>query len=409
MTYPVPLNEDARVAALRSLAVLDTAPEAGYDEVVGIARALFDAPMALVSLVDSNRQFFKARAGLDAVETGRDVSFCAHAIAEDAPLIILDAAADPRFCDNPFVTGPPFVRFYCGAPIILSSGLRMGSLCVIDQQPRPSVPQDKVQALIHLARSVTAQLEARKVDAAAKRAADDAARRAHRELAVFANHELRTPLNGIFGFLSLARQCTDAESDGHLDGLWHSAQNLLHLVERLTVADQMETGEVRLSNSVTPTESLLASVILAAEPVRRERGGQISLATDHAPPLLCDRVQLEMAMLNLVVNAIKHGGGYAEVTTSTAPDGGWTFSVRDRGPGLRAKAASALTGGDTCRLAEGLGLGLAVTRRIAKLHAGHLTVGNRADGVGCEAVLSLPAWRCLKHPAALSPCTAMGA
>ncbi|WP_157271340.1 GAF domain-containing protein [Azohydromonas aeria] len=133
---PIPAHDPERVAALRALLILDTPAEERFDRVVKFAADEFDCPIALVSLVDENRQWFKARVGLDACETGRDISFCGHAIMDTEILVIEDAAADVRFANNPLVTGAPFIRFYAGAPLTVPSGQRVGTLCLIDTQPR---------------------------------------------------------------------------------------------------------------------------------------------------------------------------------------------------------------------------------------------------------------------------------
>ncbi len=133
---PVPNNEAQRLSALRSLLILDTPPEERFDRIARFAMGEFDVPVALVSLVDENRQWFKARTGLDACETARDISFCGHAIEEAGVLVIEDTLRDPRFADNPLVTGDPFIRFYAGAPLTLPGNLAVGTLCVIDTEPR---------------------------------------------------------------------------------------------------------------------------------------------------------------------------------------------------------------------------------------------------------------------------------
>lgn len=133
---PIPANDAQRLQALRELLILDTPPEQRFDRIVAFAAQEFDVPIALVSLVDRNRQWFKARFGLQACETGRDISFCGHALEEHETLVIDDALGDPRFADNPLVVGPPFIRFYAGAQLTLPSGLTVGTLCVIDTRPR---------------------------------------------------------------------------------------------------------------------------------------------------------------------------------------------------------------------------------------------------------------------------------
>lgn len=133
---PLPDDEEARLRALHELCILDTAPEERFDRYTRLASALFDVPIALVSLVNSDRQWFKSHQGLDAVETPRDMAFCAHAITQDSVFVVNDAIQDPRFADNPLVTGEPHVRFYAGVPLKLAHGSRIGTLCLIDNRPR---------------------------------------------------------------------------------------------------------------------------------------------------------------------------------------------------------------------------------------------------------------------------------
>ena len=133
---PIPSNEHERLQALRELLILDTPPEERFDRIVRFAADEFDVPIALISLIDSERQWFKARVGLDACETGRDISFCGHAVHAGELLMVENALCDPRFFDNPLVAGAPHIRFYAGAPLRLRSGAIVGTLCVIDTRER---------------------------------------------------------------------------------------------------------------------------------------------------------------------------------------------------------------------------------------------------------------------------------
>jgi PAS domain S-box-containing protein len=132
----LPLDETERLAVLQALKLLDTAPDPGFDRIVRLARALSGADSAAVSLLDQERLWFKARSGVDACEIPRDIGFCSHAILESEVLWIEDARADLRFADNPLVTGPPHVRFYAGAPIVVD-GRALGAVCVFDPRPQP--------------------------------------------------------------------------------------------------------------------------------------------------------------------------------------------------------------------------------------------------------------------------------
>ncbi len=135
-TPATPANEQQRLAALYELLLLDTPPEQRFDTIVEFAASEFDVPICLITLLDHDRQWFKARVGLDACSTARDISFCGHAILQTDTLVVSDATQDPRFFDNPLVTSDPNIRFYAGAPLILPSGMAVGTLCIIDTAPR---------------------------------------------------------------------------------------------------------------------------------------------------------------------------------------------------------------------------------------------------------------------------------
>ena len=158
MRAPLASNELERLQALDRCELLDTPPEEAYDRIVRVAAEIFSAPMAAVSLVSKDRQFFKSQLGMGVRETERDAAFCAHAILSDQPLVVLDATKDPRFSDNRFVTGYPGIRFYCGAPLTTPDGFPVGTLCVIDTEPRTSLPEQAIGLLRELAAQVSTEI-----------------------------------------------------------------------------------------------------------------------------------------------------------------------------------------------------------------------------------------------------------
>lgn len=161
MQAPLPPNEGKRLEALKNYHILDTPPEKDLDDLTALASFICETPMALVSLVDENRQWFKSKIGVRAGETPRDVAFCAHAIMGNDLFLVPDAAKDPRFADSLLVKGEPWIRFYAGAPLITSEGYAVGTLCVMDTQPR-ELNDAKKEALSALARQVVAQFELRR-------------------------------------------------------------------------------------------------------------------------------------------------------------------------------------------------------------------------------------------------------
>jgi GAF domain-containing protein len=160
-TAPLNNHEKKRLQVLWQYDVLDTVPEEMFDDLTELAARICEAPIALISLVDENRQWFKSKVGVTVNETSRDISFCAHAIEQDGLFIIPDATKDKRFAHNPLVTSDPKIRFYAGAPLVTPDGHALGTLCVIDKVPRELRPEQQ-QALRVLARHVMTQLEIRR-------------------------------------------------------------------------------------------------------------------------------------------------------------------------------------------------------------------------------------------------------
>jgi len=155
---PKPLDEELRLEDLYKYDLLDSHSEESFDELTELARDLTNSSIALISIIDKDRQWFKSKQGLDAPETPRDISYCGHAIMDDELFIIENSALDERFCDNPLFTGPPHVTFYAGAPLIMSSGFRIGTLCVIDSKPKV-LDEFQKKALRSLAKSVVRLIE----------------------------------------------------------------------------------------------------------------------------------------------------------------------------------------------------------------------------------------------------------
>lgn len=166
---PKGIADPDRLAALDSYAILDTAPEAGFDHIVVLARALGAAPVALVSLVAEDRQWFKARSGFPACETDLDASICMHVLGRRDLLVIPDLTRDARTRTNPLVTGEPHLRFYAGAPLVTPEGQGLGALCIVDTAARPEgLSEEQVECLGALAGLVMIQLDMRRTIAALK-------------------------------------------------------------------------------------------------------------------------------------------------------------------------------------------------------------------------------------------------
>lgn len=161
MKAPLPDNETARLKALNDCKILDTEPESAFDDITRLAASICETPIAIVSLVDVNRQWFKSKVGLEMTQLSRDISFCAHAILQPDVFIVADTLTDQRFATNPLVTSDPNIRFYAGVPLITSENQALGTLNVIDRVPRKLNPQ-QIQALWSLSRQIVNQMELRR-------------------------------------------------------------------------------------------------------------------------------------------------------------------------------------------------------------------------------------------------------
>jgi GAF domain-containing protein len=178
MVTTKPANEEARIAALEKYAILDSDPEQSFDDLTLLASYVCKTPIALISLVDEDRQWFKARVGIEASETNRNIAFCSTAILQSDLFIVPDALADDRFRDNPLVVSDPHIRFYAGAPLVNEDGYALGTLCVVDRTPRELAPEQR-DALKALSRLVLAQLEFRRNLILLKEALTDRTREEH--------------------------------------------------------------------------------------------------------------------------------------------------------------------------------------------------------------------------------------
>ena len=156
----MPQNEADRLLKLKQHEILDTLPEREFDDLTYLASFICGTPIALITLLDDKRQWFKSRQGTEQKETSRDISFCSHAILQNDVMMVPDSLKDPRFKDNPMVVGDPHIRFYAGAPITTAEGYNLGTLCVLDNTPR-GLNRSQVMALEALARQVVSQLELR--------------------------------------------------------------------------------------------------------------------------------------------------------------------------------------------------------------------------------------------------------
>lgn len=306
-------DEKARLAALRSYRILDTDPELAFDDLTLLASQICNTPIALISLVDEDRQWFKSRVGLSTRETSRDIAFCAYAIRQPGLFVVPDALKDGRFRDNPLVVSDPRIRFYTGAPLLSREGEALGTLCVIDREPR-TLTTLQVEALEALRRQVMAQLELRRNLHDLRRALEerDAAESEREQLVV----ELRESLDHVRKLSGLVPACRSCQLD------------------------------VTIPADVSAIPGVVAGMMQIV--------GEKRCAVGH-------EVDVEIALHEAIANAIKHGckndrSKSVQCCVAVESDGGLLIVVRDPGPGFDVSAVPSPLEGEGRSKASGRGI-----------------------------------------------------
>lgn len=396
MLIPAPTpNESDRILALDRYAILDTLPEPEYDAITEIASQICNTPIALISLIDPTRQWFKSHYGLGVQETSRDLAFCAHALHTPEDLLIVpDATQDERFHDNPLTTGDPHVIFYAGAPLTTSDGYPLGTLCVIDRKPGDLTEAQK-SALRALAVQVMALLELRLKNRELE-AQNREISRLNEELDAFSyrlSHDLKTPIRGI-------RSLAEWLEEDYWEQLPAQARSWIQQInERADYMGAMTDGLLAHSRMVRmPLKAtkfnlreLLAQTFAVAglerDAVFEQQGTDLNL--EHF------RVGFQCVFQNLMVNSLRHGTTercvihlVCEVSESKL-----RVVYRDNGPGIPAGFRHKIfglfeTAGGNTR--ENMGIGLATVASLLRSMGGKISAEDPGQVEGAHFVLEIP-------------------
>ncbi|MFN0074660.1 MAG: ATP-binding protein [Chloroflexota bacterium] len=400
------IQDESRLAKLRQLALLDSPAELAFDRLTRLASALAGAPVALVSLVDDHRQFFKSSVGLPEPwaslrETPLSHSFCQHVVATAQPLIIHDAREHPLVCENLAVRDLN-VRAYLGHPIITSDNQTLGSFCVIDTKPRQWT-ESEMEVMKDLTASVITEIELRaelirsaelSAEAIEARATAERANLAKSAFLARMSHEIRTPINGILGMMEvvLGAPLTD-EQRQNLSLVQSSSKHLLAIVNDILDISKVEAGKLELESVPLDMSELVATAVTPLAPRAEEKGVELIVSIDPRVPtrLLGDPTRCAQILINLVGNAIKFT---AQGEVYVAVDLDRTFqdqvvlhgTVRDTGMGIPPKKLDGIfqvfTQADvsTTRQFGGTGLGLSICKQLVELMGGRIWAENHPDG-----------------------------
>ncbi|MBO3736980.1 GAF domain-containing sensor histidine kinase [Actinoplanes sp. NEAU-H7] len=385
------------MAALRSYGVLDRPRPAVLDDLTRLAASMFDTPMAAVSLVDRDRQWFAGSVGLADEQTSLDLSFCKHVIPARTPLVVPNATLDPRFADVPIVTGAPNIRFYAGAPIIDEDGHALGVMCVIDDKPRV-IHDRQVRDLVTFAGQAAVHLTSIRDRIRMADLGDELSRVVQREddLVAAISHELRTPVASIQGYLEILGDQDELAAYRRLiEPIHRNGERLVRMVDHLLAGTRPgeaplppPVGRVELDTVVQAAlQSCRSLITLRAEPPRLQPGAAV--------PVRADLPRLADAITQVLRNALLFTPADREITVRTGTTPQPYVEVADTGVGIPEHELPYVFDrfyrGRHARdqAVPGVGLGLTIARNIVESHRGTLTVTGTPSGTVVR--ITLPA------------------
>ncbi|MBD0390522.1 MAG: GAF domain-containing sensor histidine kinase [Nostoc sp. C3-bin3] len=380
-------NETLRLQALRQYQILDTICEAAFDDLTRLAAQICGTPIALISLIDESRQWFKSKVGLDTESTSRDLAFCAQAILQPhETLIIPDTLLDPRFATNPLVTSDPYIRFYAGAPLVTPEGYALGTLCVIDYVPR-QLNLEQLEALQTLSRQVMTQMELKRNLYKLQRITSDEHKQVEYLISAL-SHDLRTPLLATRGTLyAMLGGAFGSVSDTWRDVLEDCRQaneDLLKFVEVLLNVSRYKTEVNKsLKCEIISWKNIFLETIIRSNGTQKQKSAIRYKIGSSLPIVYGDALEIQRVVQTLVDNALQVSNPDQEITLEVASFGveKIKISVRYNSLGIAPLDKESLFNS----FIQGRGrnnldkLGLYLCLQIVEAHKGTLNVESTAD------------------------------
>lgn len=387
---PRPLNDSQRLDVLRMYEILDSEAEKEFDDLTQLASFICNTPISLVTFIDKERQWFKSKVGLDAIEGPRDTSFCGHVILEDEVMVINDATKDERFFDNPAVTGELKVRFYAGAPLIDKSGHKLGSLCVVDSKPR-EISREQIEALKKLSRLVVKQMELRLelkkqiereniVKVNSMQMLHSAKMSTLGEMAGGISHEINNPLAIIQGKLFHVKKMLENFEENKAK-IYEGIERIEQTTERISKIVRgllhFSRDDEFIQKEKIEVHNVIMETLAFCEERFKQKNIELKLELDDKIYSYCQPIHLSQALLNLLNNsydAIQNTSN-AWIKISLHSDKSFYFlTVTDSGNGIPDDVVEKMMNPffTTKEVGRGTGLGLSISKGLIESHNGEL-------------------------------------
>lgn len=401
----LPENEAERLQALLDYDILDTAEESGFDDLTELASSICEKPIALVSLIDTERQWFKSHHGIDATETPRDFAFCAHAILDDDVFEICDSTQDDRFCDNPLVIEAPDVIYYAGAPLKSSSGHNIGTLCVIDSKPGKLSDAQKRQLRL-IANQVIAQLELRKANRIKAellrelKVSADRLNQQNQELYQFSHrvaHDLNSPLSNIQSFVDLSLKDLEKKDYAKASMKYDYIKNA-SLKARALIDDLLDLTRAELAHDrfqVIDFTQQLNDIAAHINNTIDDHKVDISFEINTTSDFICEPIRLQQVLYNLLSNSVKYSdpkklNPFAKVFVESSEDG-IVIKVQDNGLGIPEKDRHKIFDTFTrfhANVAHGSGIGTTIVKKHIEALSGKVQLSDNNELT--EFIIEIP-------------------